>query len=76
MVDPRHPPQTAWEQLTLASLALDAALDGQPVSQVVDLASRVVGRWPGIDAKVQGQAATLAALAFLLIDRLEQAGTC
>ncbi|HEY1915607.1 MAG TPA: AAA family ATPase [Streptosporangiaceae bacterium] len=72
--DPAHPPQTPWEYLCVASLALDAALDGQPAHDVANLAARTMtGAAALADPMIRNQVLTLAGVAYLLIDRFAEA---
>ncbi|MGI8864678.1 MAG: LuxR C-terminal-related transcriptional regulator, partial [Solirubrobacteraceae bacterium] len=76
LAEPRHPARTAWEHLSLAALALDAGLSGQPGGRAQDLATRAVAGAELItDSGVRNQVTAMAGLAYLLVDRFDRAAS-
>ncbi len=76
LIEPQHPARTAWEHLSIATLALDAALSAQPAHRVEDLAARAVAGIQVLsDARLRGQVSSMAGLAYLLVDRFDHAAS-
>ena len=73
LIEPIGPPQTSWDHLALASLALDAALDGAPTARTEHLADRALS---GIallgDVRLADHVRSMAGLAYLLVDRFDR----
>ncbi|MGI8711742.1 MAG: hypothetical protein ACR2NR_00850 [Solirubrobacteraceae bacterium] len=75
LVEPDGLPQTDWEHLTLATMALDAALGGEPVTRVQELADRATAGFDlARDARLRGQTTLMAGLSYMLADRFQRAG--
>ena len=69
------PPRTVWDHLALASLALDAALDGAPAARAEELVDRALsGLGLLADARQADYIRSMSGIVLLLIDRFDRAG--